>query len=334
MAEGRPDGRARRALVVAALILASGWAATAFLVLPLRSELRARAERSFHDDLIGGARGVGSLVAGMRDVAAEVARAVQSRDLLAAHVRGEGSLASVAAAARPELEAALRRFPGLLGISRHGPHGAVVTQVGRPIPTSPWPVPARLLDRAPQATIVQLGNRSFLAVSTPIQSAAGERLGTDVLLYDTDPLENLLARVPEYAAGDRFILGARERERWWDLLLPASGDGSNAIAEGSALGTAMEAAAKGSSGLLRPADGEARASLLAYGRVPGQPWVLVLAADRGQLYRDASQGVARASAPGLLVSVLLAVVGWGLASGRLATVFSRRAWSRAHRRAA
>ncbi len=334
MAGGRSAGTARGALALAALILASGWAASLWIALPLRGELRARAERDLEDALGGAARGVGALVAGMRDVASEVARAPQSRELLEAHARGQGTPESVAPAARPELEAALRRFPGLLGISRHGPRGAIVAQVGRPIPTSPWPVPARLLDRAPEAAIVRVGPSAFLAVSAPIQSGAAGRLGTDVLLYDLEVLKNLLARVPACAASDRFILGGRERERWWDLLLPPDGDGGNAIGEGTALAAAMEAASQGRSGLLRPGEREAGGGLLGYARVPGQPWVMVLPVDRGRLYRSADGRLARAVAPGLALSAVLAAAGWGLAAGRIAAALRRRAWRRGAPRAA
>jgi hypothetical protein len=327
MTAGRLDeraGRRRMALGVAVLVLVSGWAATVIVAAPLRAELHARAERDLEDALAGEARGVAALIAGMRDVAAEVAGGSKIRDLLGEYAQGSATLESVAAATRPELEVALRQFPGLLGISRHGPRGNVVTQAGRPVPASPWPIPARMLDRAPEAGIVRIGNRSFLAVSTPITSAQGERIGTDVLLYDLDPMQNLLARVPDCAAGERFILGGRERERWWDLMLPPSGDGSNAVPDGSGLRAAMEAASQGDLGLLRPQDAEMRGRLLAYGRVSGQPWVLVLPADLARLYRHADARLMRWALPGLVLGLLLAALGWSLASGELDRGVRRR----------
>ena len=277
------------ALGVAAAVLLSGWLATLLMARPLRSELRAGVERELADVHALQARGIANLVLGMRDVAAEVAR-------------------------RPELETALRQFPGLVGISRHDARGAVLAQVGSPIPVSPWPVSARLLDRAPEVAILRMGQRAFLGVSAPIAGAAGDRIGTDVLLYDLAPLQELLARVPDCAVQGRAVLGSREQDRWWDLALPPSGDGSNAIPEGSALAAAMDATARGA-GLLHPQEGGERGHLLAYGRVPGLPWALVLPVDRGRLHRAADRRIPLAAAPALAAGAALAAAAWFFSGG-------------------
>ncbi len=313
---GEAGGMSRRgALAAAGAVLLSGWLAALLMILPLRGELRAGAERELLDAHALQARGIANLLLGMRDVAFEVTRRPQMREHLEACARGEESRESAVAATRPELEAALRQFPGLAGISRHDARGAVLAQAGNPTPVAPWPVSARLLDRAPEAGILRLGQRSFLGVSAPIASAAGERIGTDVLLYELAPLQELLTRVPDYAAEPRSVLGARERERWWDLMLPPAGDGSNALPEGSPVAAAMDASARGS-GLLRPKDGGAPGRLLAYGRIPGQPWALVLPADAGRLYRVADRRIVRPALPALAASLVLAAAAWFLCGRR------------------
>ncbi len=287
-------------------VLVVGCVAALLVGLPLRDALYARARDGVTDELTARAARVAKHLEEAARIAERSTRMPGIRERLEIYNRGLESLESLSAHTRPELRALLERHAGLVGISRHDHEGARVVQVGRPVPATPWPVPARFLAQAPLVSIVRIGNLSFLAASAPIMGWRGDRIGTDVLLYDLTPLQEDARATPAYARVDRYILGGREEDRWWNLLVPAAGDGRNAIEPGSPEAAALERASAGEVGLLPGPSGGAH--LIASAPVGRAGWALALPVDRGRLYGEAHRRLAVV----LLMAFGVAVMGAGI----------------------
>ena len=113
------------------------------------------------------------------------------RQELGRFTQGEVDKASVIAITRPTLEDAIRQSVEITGINRLDSQGNSLVSVGSVIPDGLWP-------QNYNTDSIQIGNsglsvgRHVIVLSAPILDPQGNRIGTDIIAFDTQQIRSTL----------------------------------------------------------------------------------------------------------------------------------------------
>ncbi len=125
-----------------------------------------------------------SEISRLKNLAAQITSRSRIRQELEKYRNGLIGLDALSAFTRPKLTDALRMAPDMVGISRLGNDGRLLIEVGEAIPESLRPVGFR-------ADAIHLGKpglvdgRQRLVVSAPIINPKGDKVGIDLVVFDT-----------------------------------------------------------------------------------------------------------------------------------------------------
>lgn len=288
----------------------TGCLAAAAAMIPLHQELEERQDTSLTFAATTRAVAVQQFLAQARGVATQVSSRTKARKLLEAHVAGTLDAATARDGIGDILSDALRQSPNVLGITRLTRDGAVVAAVGKAPPSSvsAAATPALVDTEASIVGPLQLDGERALAIGSPILDRDDQRVGTDVILFATQELEQVVHDRSGLGQSGEVSLGRLHEGTITLLFAPRErGDhersaGGEVIATGG-LAEAHGLALDGARGVI------ARGTwVIAHSPVPSSPWSLTLRAPAREHYAELRGPVARVGGlVGLLV--LLGVAG-------------------------
>lgn len=142
------------------------------------------------------AAAVDAELARLANIAVQITSRTGIRLKLESFYRGETDLVQLREFTEPKLADPLKLIKDLRGITRLGKDGRTLVQVGAPIAEELWP--RRIAKDSPSiGNPGKDGGQFLLAVSAPIINRAGEWLGTDLLLFDPQRLQQAIAQFKE-----------------------------------------------------------------------------------------------------------------------------------------
>ncbi|WP_280547655.1 EAL domain-containing protein [Halomonas sp. 11-S5] len=228
-------------LVTGALVgLATAW--------PLFQAQRQALETNTLVSASAQAESLEHLLARYRDLARQFTSRTEIRRRLARYAEQAVDRQSLVAFTTPRLVDAMLQSPDVVGLVRLGPMGQPLVTIGR----TPWPSPGPELAEATRLGSMQLvrhDDELLLEVAAPIISRDSERIGTDVLYFNTTGMAALLADATSFAGNSRqWLLGPTG-----ETLLAVDAAGALTLAEAATLvpGRVREALEGGRAGLFR-----------------------------------------------------------------------------------
>ncbi|HLN23550.1 MAG TPA: ATP-binding protein, partial [Patescibacteria group bacterium] len=223
-------------------------------------------------------------------LAQQVTSRTAIRDKLAAYDHGQVSLAAVADFSRDKLTDSLQLAPEIDGIVRLGAQGELVVAVGQPFPWEGALVPAPTVKQPLMSQPTMIDGVPHIVVAAPIIDNNGERLGTDLLLFDAQRLLGILHDPHQLGdTGDIAILSPGNPPR---LLVPFRA--TTAMPASDRMAQIITRAAAVMDGSLVDADGD---PILVGASIPGPGWVMLMRMDAHE---------ANASVDHLILGVTLA----------------------------
>ncbi|AMV71344.1 hypothetical protein JCM30471_31810 [Desulfuromonas carbonis] len=276
----------------------------ALSIFPLRAHLRESAEANLQATGRIRAVAIGEYVSRLSDIARQITSRSAIRNRLAAFYAGEVSRAELVAFTRPKLADALHSSVETLGIIRLDVDGQVVVRVGQEFPASGWELPA---DGSPAPVIsgpVLLDDAPVLVVAAPIIASGERRLGTDLVLFATTALQQIVQAPDALGQTGSCMIGEVRGEEATILFPGRFGDQRqiNQPAATPGQARALQQAARGESGrLLRV--GERGRSLLAYAPIPATDWGLLVTMDQRELFAEGNRELAAVGLAALLLSL-------------------------------
>ena len=181
------------------------------------------------------------------------------------------------------LSNAMRYSTDVTGITRFDRKGELLVQVGQELPelASLANLPARGDSRSVGPLVV--ATSTFWGLITAIHGSKGTRIGTDFVIFRTSDLEQALGyNTDDLMKMGKTVLAAADRDRITPIF-PLR-DSENIRTSSPALGLALKRAALKQSGLLFPGKDHTGNEVVAYGPVPGTPWVVAETMDEKALY--------------------------------------------------
>ena len=272
-------------------------------ILPLQVRMERAAESAFEYALDLQAEALGERVARLRDLARQVTSRSAIRDALIAYNHGETSLEQLRAFTADKLVDSLKLSSDMLGISRLGPDGRELVVAGKPIPSALWS-PSQ---GAPPALSPprMVGESWVVLVSAPIPGKAGERVGTDVLLFSAEGLRDHVADTHNLGETGELVLGSLGA-RGPEVFFPRRNGGPGV--DGEIVEAFTAAMAKGDGILhLKDMDGEPEAVLVK--RLPETEWIVMARQAVGELHRSIDQLI-MAVAAGVIGLIILCIGGF------------------------
>jgi diguanylate cyclase (GGDEF)-like protein/PAS domain S-box-containing protein len=231
------------------------------------------------------------------DMAMQVTSRSVIRDKLELYNQHRLPLSELQSFTAAKLEDALRQHPDAEGITRLDAAGAVVVQVGTPVPTLA-PIPP-LNTRHPElAAPMAAGGRYLLVVGAPIVNAKGERVGTDLVVFRSEGLATLLQGLQE-AGSSKAYFAARDARLW----SPAGDRQLAAVPSTPLLDGAVAGAFDKRHGLLRGAD-----DLVVLFAPVTDRWAVAVTVPAGALYAPALHQIALPVLAVLVMLLLASVV--------------------------
>ncbi len=283
-------------------ILLTGLVVGVSTAVPQYSQAKVRAEEALRFNVRVQGLAVGQLLAKWRDIALQITSRTRIREGLEAYNRGEMSLAELRRFSEGKLLDALAQSQAAIGIIRHDARRAPVVEAGI-VPQLDHLPGAHLDGETPVAYIpATSGGEEFLLVEAPILSRAGEREGTDIVVFQIAPLMRLVQPVESeshqafIAHRGSVVVGGASSPSVRALLDRAADEG----------GTVLEALANGKVAVATPVD------------VPR--WQIAVVVPEQQLYASAAGAMVFP-----VVSIVVMVFGGMLGTGRLMRPLARRA---------
>ena len=157
-------------------------------ILPMFFSAREHVEQTALDSLQTRAEAINNLLASYEDIARQFTSRTEIRRRLEAYAEGNLSFEELAAYTRPRLQDPMRKLPDLLFMRRHGPDLEPIVSLGY----NPGPDPERV--EQPGISIISLPDSEDYLVQavSAINNSEGLRIGTDLLLFSSKQLQELL----------------------------------------------------------------------------------------------------------------------------------------------
>ncbi|MBE9029332.1 response regulator [filamentous cyanobacterium LEGE 11480] len=266
-------------------------------LLPLHRDLQTKQQDNLLDALNSRVRTVAEYRDRAEQIAIQIASRTTARQQLEAYKRGELELTALQQRSRNLLLDALQSNPDVAGITRLDDQHRPVIEIGKTIPTTVQTMP---LHQSQQAIVwplvMQIDNRDYIVVYAPIVNSRRNRLGTDIVLFEANKLQQIVADFEGWGKDGQLLLGTVWQNQPKFLL---TRDGDTQV--DSRLKTALELAGRNAIGLLPE---QPRTSTVAYSAVTGGPWVLVAQVDSQVLYAPVRQQISRIGGTAIVLILL------------------------------
>lgn len=268
---------------------------------PLYQELLRNQEQNLAFGAHTRAQTLDQLLAKKISVARQITSRTQARIALERYNLGEIDLEELQSFSEPILFDALARSQSVKGITRLDEEAQFAVSVGKKVPESFWQAASAEENEKLLRCPVQIENEDWLLIYTPILDREGARVGTDIVVFGLQSLQDLVRDYSGLGESGELILAITTNDGEWNLLAPLR-DGSSPDLKTSSLSTAIDLGLKGDMGAVEaPEMGHA---VLSYHPIENAPWVAILKMDRSELYRNIRQKLAGLAFFVLVLSLL------------------------------
>ncbi|MFP4318967.1 MAG: methyl-accepting chemotaxis protein [Phormidium sp.] len=271
-------------------------------ILPLSERLKEGEQRNLEFAATTHGRTVQEILSRLTDIAMQVASRTRARQELEAYNRGEIEREPFVASNQGILGDALRQSPEILGITRLDANNNLAVQVGRTIPRTAWIVPDQSAQNPELGSPFRLEDGQYaLLVGAPILNGQGQRVGTDLLLFEISNLESLTHQGQRLGSSGAIVLG-RQDNAGSELLFD-----DDELEHRQELEQALAEAVAGEVRLrlLEVTQGEIAIASL---RLPNHDWALAVKLDSQELYQGIMEDIRNLAG----VIVILTLVGTGV----------------------
>lgn len=177
-------------------------------ILPLSERLKEGEQRQLTFAANTHGRTVQEILSRLTDIAMQVTSRTRARQELEAYNRGELEREPFVASNQRILGDALEQSPEILGITRLDVNNNLAVQVGRTIPRTDWMIPNQSAQSAQLGSPFSLENGEYaLLVAAPILNGQGQRVGTDLVLFEISNLESLTHQGQLLGSSGAIVLG-------------------------------------------------------------------------------------------------------------------------------
>ncbi|PPT11083.1 Methyl-accepting chemotaxis protein [Geitlerinema sp. FC II] len=249
----------------------------AVAVFPLSRQLKVEARRELKFSAQTRVFTVEELLSRLQSIAMQITSRTRARQVLEAYDRGEIDRSEFVTTSQRILTDALNQSEEVVGITRLNEEGNLAVSVGREIPRSWWVVPPATAQTSLVRDPVTLSGQSYLVVGAPILNSNGQRVGTDVVLFDVSRLREIVDDRTGLGETGTTALGTWRNDRV-ELFFSQYDEVADL-----ALQTAVErAVTDGESGTqIVPGD---TPQVVAFAPVEASTWGLAIAIRRQELY--------------------------------------------------
>jgi methyl-accepting chemotaxis protein len=264
-------------------------------ILPLSDRLRTAEERNLQFVAKTRTLAVEEFLSRAKDVALQITSRTRARQQLEAYNQGEIERSELVQTGTNLIADALNRSEAVAGITRLDRQNRLAIQVGIPIAQELWAIPligpdANAIVRGP----VEIEGATYFVIGAPIVDPNGDRVGTDVVLYATDRLQQITSDYADLGQTGGTAIAVMQNGRV-ELLFQTEPAADSAV-------TALQRAIEGQSGLL---EGERLA--IAYEPVAQSDWGLIVKMERQELYAPVNQQLRHTS--GIIAILSLVATG-------------------------
>ncbi|GEM_PF-1671025 len=306
--------RLQRSIVVysALAILAISVIVALVSIVPLYNHLKESADRNLLLACNTKTRAVEEYLSRAQDIALQITSRTKAREELESYNKGEVSLDELVGFSKDILTDALKKSKEVAGISRLDQEGNLVIQVGVPIPEALWPIPAEDSREALVRGPVTLDSESsYLVVGAPIINNQSVRVGTDIVLFELERLQQIVQDYTGLGETGETVLGMAHNDQIQLLFPLRKGDVAGSVPRSSLIGLALERALHQETGILRLGEVYNVPEIMAYGPVAGSEWGIVVKMNREELYAPVISQIAPIGSI-VLALILLGAFGMGL----------------------
>ncbi|MGK7875248.1 MAG: PAS domain S-box protein [Xenococcaceae cyanobacterium] len=283
MADKSFSQRLQKSILVysALMILAIGVIIALVNLFPLYNHLKKDQQRNLLFALHTKILTIDEYLSRAKDIALQISSRTAIRRKLEAYNRREVSLDELVNFGQPILADALNKSQEVAGISRLDQTGKLVVQVGLPIPQEFWPIPTAITDAVIWPVPITLAGESYLVVGAPIINNQGIRVGTDIVLFKLEHLQQIVEDYTGLGETGETIVGTIH-DGQVQLFFPLRGNqGHVSVHKSSPIGWAIEKAFHKDSGTLFP---EKFPGVIAYAPIAESDWGLVVKMNPKELY--------------------------------------------------
>ncbi|MDO9040887.1 MAG: PAS domain S-box protein [Desulfocapsaceae bacterium] len=279
-------------------------------IIPLTQRLKSEQEKH----LFFAVKSRSSTVEIFLDKAIETAKQVTSRtqirESLEKYNRQEITLAELADFTRPKLDDASTLSGNGVGVSRFDAHNTLIVFTGIPIPPQYWIFPndrEDFLIKGPE----RINGKLYLLVSAPILTRDHQRVGTDIVLFTTEKIQEITQDLSGFGKTGEMILGRLAQNSAQSFYPPRETSHlkeENELSRQKELDQAFATVTKAGSNALPCILREGHA-LKVGDRIKHTSWIILCSIDKDELYAPINTLIVSL---GLFVTVLLAFGLYGM----------------------
>ena len=199
----------RKSLILYSIIgiLVSGLIIAIVSIVPLTSKLKEYQEEKLVFAVKTKSLTVNEFLTRAKETASQITSRTRIRDMLEKYNRHEISLKELVSFCGPKLKDALAHSANAIAISRFDRLNNLVIMVNTPIPKEHWFIPPVTANEPVLRGPVLLNNNLVIIVSAPILNRKSERVGTDIVLFNTKGLGEIIRDYEGLGRTGETILG-------------------------------------------------------------------------------------------------------------------------------
>ncbi|MFA7382416.1 MAG: ATP-binding protein [Desulfurivibrionaceae bacterium] len=221
-----------------------------------------------------------------QDITLQITSRTKIREKLEEFNRGEIRREQLTAFSAPLLVDAMRQSSEIAGISRLDAKGELAVSIGIPIPPAAWPNPETLGEKVRFRGPLILEGKSYLVLGAAIIGQENRRAGTDIVLFNTEKLQEFLKDYTGLEKRGETILGL-PGNGGINLLVPLRAEMKSrplaapiVLSPTAPVAEALRNGLANKSGTLIPD----ATSIIAYGPLSRTGWALAVRMDKDELY--------------------------------------------------
>lgn len=267
-------------------------------IFPFSQQLRKNEERNLQLMLHTRTRTVDEFLLRTKDITLQITSRTRGRQVLESYNQGEVKQEEATKFTEKILTDALERTEDAIGITRLDRRENPIARVGHPIPIQFWQIPSQQSQNARVSHPIQLDNNPYIVISAPIISPQSrERVGTDIVLFKIDSLQQIIQNYTRSGETGEIILGTVDRDRI-EIFFPGHNSHKKTLPDRD---LAIRKAVKGKeAGLLKGKNGQ----FFAFEPVRETQWGLVAKIDDRKLYAVVNRQIKTVTIAIIFVSLL------------------------------